>query len=48
MAVNPYGDGEASARVVAAIAELVGIDERLSEFDPNAAFTESELAMLME
>ena len=32
-AVNPYGDGRAAARGVAAIAHLVGIGERLPEFD---------------
>ncbi|WP_206445647.1 non-hydrolyzing UDP-N-acetylglucosamine 2-epimerase [Agrococcus sp. KRD186] len=31
-AVNPYGDGQASARSVAAIAELLGVGERLPEF----------------
>ncbi|MCW3765161.1 UDP-N-acetylglucosamine 2-epimerase (non-hydrolyzing) [Paenarthrobacter sp. PAE-2] len=31
-AVNPYGDGLASARTVAAIAELLGIGERIEEF----------------
>jgi UDP-N-acetylglucosamine 2-epimerase (non-hydrolysing) len=32
-AVNPYGDGRAAPRGVAAIAELVGVGERLPEFD---------------
>jgi UDP-N-acetylglucosamine 2-epimerase (non-hydrolysing) len=31
-AVNPYGDGKAAARTVAAIEELVGVGSRLSEF----------------
>ncbi|MFC8304621.1 non-hydrolyzing UDP-N-acetylglucosamine 2-epimerase [Specibacter sp. NPDC057265] len=31
-AVNPYGDGQAAARTVAAIAELVGLGKRLVEF----------------
>ena len=31
-AVNPYGDGRASARGIAAIAHLVGVGERLPEF----------------
>ncbi|QOT16056.1 UDP-N-acetylglucosamine 2-epimerase (non-hydrolyzing) [Paenarthrobacter sp. YJN-5] len=31
-AVNPYGDGLASARTVAAIAELLGVGERIEEF----------------
>ncbi|MGP9607482.1 non-hydrolyzing UDP-N-acetylglucosamine 2-epimerase [Glutamicibacter sp. AOP33-2CA-4] len=32
-AVNPYGDGRASERTVAAIAELLGVGERIEEFD---------------
>lgn len=36
-AVNPYGDGKASKRSVAAIAELVGVGERLPDFDPELA-----------
>ena len=31
-AVNPYGDGQASARAVAAIADLLGVGERLEDF----------------
>lgn len=31
-AVNPYGDGRASARCVAAIAEMFGLGERLRDF----------------
>lgn len=31
-AVNPYGDGRAAARSVAAIAELLGVGTRISEF----------------
>lgn len=34
-AVNPYGDGKASLRAVAAIAELTGVGERLPDFDPT-------------
>ncbi|OFK65178.1 UDP-N-acetyl glucosamine 2-epimerase [Corynebacterium sp. HMSC076G08] len=34
-AVNPYGDGKAAARAVAAIAELLGVGERLLDFDPS-------------
>lgn len=34
-AVNPYGDGRASERSVAAIAELVGVGDRMEEFDPQ-------------
>ena len=32
-AVNPYGDGHSSERVVAAIAEMLGIGQRLPEFE---------------
>ena len=35
-AVNPYGDGNAAERSVAAIAELVGVGERLADFAPEA------------
>lgn len=34
-AVNPYGDGKAAERSVAAIAELVGVGERLPDFQPE-------------
>ena len=34
-AVNPYGDGKAAERAVAAIAELLGAGERLPDFDPG-------------
>lgn len=34
-AVNPYGDGKAAARAVAAIAELAGVGERIAEFEPE-------------
>ena len=34
-AVNPYGDGAASPRCVAAIAHLLGLGNRLPEFNPN-------------
>lgn len=33
-AVNPYGDGRAAERCVAAIAELLGVGERVEEFYP--------------
>jgi UDP-N-acetylglucosamine 2-epimerase (non-hydrolysing) len=33
-AVNPYGDGHAAGRVVAAIAELLGVGTRLPDFVP--------------
>jgi len=32
-AVNPYGDGKAAARTVAAIEELLGVGSRIGEFD---------------
>lgn len=35
-AVNPYGDGNAAERSVAAIAELVGVGKRLADFTPDA------------
>ena len=34
-AVNPYGDGRASARAVAAIAELTSVGDRVAEFQPD-------------
>jgi len=34
-AVNPYGDGEAAARSVAAIAHLFGLGERQPDFSPR-------------
>lgn len=34
-AVNPYGDGKAAARTVAAIAALLGIGERLPDFSAS-------------
>lgn len=35
-AVNPYGDGHASHRCVAAIAALLGVGERVAEFEVSA------------
>jgi len=35
-AVNPYGDGHAAARTVAAIAEMFGLGTRLEDFHPSA------------
>lgn len=35
-AVNPYGDGEAATRAVAAIAQMLGLGERLPDFRPTA------------
>ncbi|MFF2274928.1 non-hydrolyzing UDP-N-acetylglucosamine 2-epimerase [Agromyces sp. NPDC058126] len=35
-AVNPYGDGLASARTVAALAERLGIGARIADFEPEA------------
>lgn len=34
-AINPYGDGKAAERTVAAIAELVGVGERMEDFAPE-------------
>ena len=34
-AVNPYGDGKGAERAVAAIAELLGVGERLPDFAPE-------------
>lgn len=34
-AVNPYGDGKAAARAVAAISKLTGVGERIAEFEPE-------------
>lgn len=36
-AVNPYGDGHAAARALAAVAELVGVGERIPDFEPVGA-----------
>jgi len=36
-AVNPYGDGRASERTVAAIAELLGVGQRIDEFGMTPA-----------
>ncbi|MFJ4167924.1 non-hydrolyzing UDP-N-acetylglucosamine 2-epimerase [Paenarthrobacter sp. NPDC089714] len=35
-AVNPYGDGKAAERTIAAIAELLGVGVRIPEFDSEA------------
>lgn len=34
-AVNPYGDGKAALRTVAAIAELLGVGKRMDDFESN-------------
>ena len=39
-AINPYGDGKAAKRAVAAIAALTGVGERLPEFQPSDSFLE--------
>jgi UDP-N-acetylglucosamine 2-epimerase (non-hydrolysing) len=36
-AVNPYGDGKAAARCVAAIEQLLGVGTRLPDFEAGAA-----------
>ncbi|MCW4466141.1 UDP-N-acetylglucosamine 2-epimerase (non-hydrolyzing) [Glutamicibacter sp. MNS18] len=38
-AVNPYGDGRAAVRTAAAIAKLLGVGERLEEFDSQDLHT---------
>ena len=35
-AVNPYGDGRAAERSVAAIAQLLGVGKRIADFQPTA------------
>jgi len=35
MATNPYGDGEAGPRAVAAVAHLLGVGHRLPDFSPR-------------
>ncbi|MDQ0095949.1 non-hydrolyzing UDP-N-acetylglucosamine 2-epimerase [Paeniglutamicibacter psychrophenolicus] len=35
LAANPYGDGKAAIRTVAAIAELLGVGTRMEDFDSN-------------
>ena len=37
-AVNPYGDGRATERTLAAMAEFFGVGERLDEFTPDLPF----------
>lgn len=39
-AVNPYGDGRAAARSVAAIESLLGVGDRIAEFAPDVAFAD--------
>lgn len=36
-AINPYGDGNAAKRAVAAIAQLVGVGERIDNFNPETS-----------
>ena len=36
-AVNPYGDGRAGERVVAAIEAFFGLGERMPDFEPELA-----------
>ena len=35
LASNPYGDGKAAQRTLAAIAELLGVGIRMDDFDSN-------------
>ena len=39
-AINPYGDGRAAARSVAAIESLLGVGERIAEFAPDGALAD--------
>lgn len=41
LATNPYGDGKAAIRTIAAIAELLGVGTRLNDFDSNLASEDS-------
>lgn len=41
-AVNPYGDGAAAPRCVAAIAQLLGVGHRLPDFSPGRSVERSE------
>lgn len=36
-AINPYGDGNAAKRAVAAIAQLVGVGKRIDDFNPETS-----------
>ncbi|WP_295645529.1 non-hydrolyzing UDP-N-acetylglucosamine 2-epimerase [uncultured Corynebacterium sp.] len=42
-AVNPYGDGQASTRTVAALACLMGSGDRVEDFDPENHNSEARL-----
>lgn len=39
-AVNPYGDGRAAARSIAAIESMLGVGDRIAEFAPDVAFAD--------
>lgn len=43
-AMNPYGDGRAATRSVAAIEALLGVGDRVEEFSPDAAFADRQAA----
>lgn len=43
-AANPYGDGHAAARTVAAMEALLGVGERLPDFDPAAHLPQAQPA----
>ena len=45
-AVNPYGDGKAAERTVAALAHLFGLGPRAPEFDPDISDTATERALV--
>ena len=40
-AINPYGDGRATYRSVAAIAELTGVGNRVEQFTPQSSHGKS-------
>ena len=47
-AVNPYGDGRAAERTVAAMAHFFGLGERPEEFMPELLSQPSEVAEAIE
>ena len=47
-AVNPYGDGKAAERSVAAIAALLGLGERAENFSPGTEAEEERIPRFEE
>lgn len=45
-AANPYGDGNAAARTIAAIAQLLGVGERLPDFGSESVLVPQEDALV--